>query len=255
MISFSKKGNNPFFVIHCLLKGFRFLLKPQLRRFLVIPILINFLLYAVAIGLAYFYMDEVLNYLLPSWLKALSWLSGVLIIIKALIFIVSLVIYFFTFTLLANLIASPFYDKLSEQTLKLLVENENTDEMLENYADPSWFENLKAEWQHIRYLLLWLIFLVIFSMIPIINIIAPVLWVLWGAWGMGLEYLAYPLANRGVLFTEQKKLAKTVRFGILTFGSITVFGLTIPFINILVSPVAVIAITIYTHGIRQKKVS
>ncbi|MCK5926099.1 MAG: EI24 domain-containing protein, partial [Methylococcales bacterium] len=80
---------------------------------------------------------------------------------------------------------------------------------------------------------------------------APILWILWGAWGMGLEYLAYPLANRGLLFSEQKKLAKTVRFGMLTFGSITILGLTIPFINILVSPIAVIAITIYTHGIRQ----
>ncbi|MCK5872209.1 MAG: sulfate transporter CysZ [Methylococcales bacterium] len=254
-MSFSQKGNNPFFVISCLLKGLGFLLKPQLRKFLVIPILINFLLYGIAIGLAYFYMDGILDALLPQWLKSIAWLSGILILIKGLIFIVSLVIYFFTFTLLANLIASPFYDKLSEHTLKLLIENNNTGEMLENYADPSWIENLKAEWQHIRYLLCWLIFLVIFSMIPVINIIAPILWVLWGAWGIGLEYLAYPLANRGLLFSEQKNLAKTVRFGILTFGSITVLGLTIPFINILVSPVAVIAITIYTHGIRQKKVS
>ena len=257
MITFTKKGNNPFYAIGCLLKSFRFLAKPQLRKFLLIPIFINLLLYSLALGLAFLYMDDILNYLLPNWIKAISWLVGLLVIIKLLIFISSLIIYFFLFTLIANLIASPFYDKLSERTLELLIEIETPEgdepKMPEKFPDKTWKQNLQAEWLRIRYLLLWTISLLIFSIIPVVNLIAPVLWAFFGAWGMALEYLAYPLDNRGLLFPEQKKLVQSVRFGALTFGSISLIGLTIPFFNILISPVAVIGATIYTHGIEKKK--
>ena len=237
----------------CLLKGMRFLIKPQLRKFLLIPLLINVLLYGIALGLAYLYIDDLLNYLLPSWLKVISWLSWVFMAIKGLIFIVSLMVCFFTFTLLANFIASPFYDKLSEKTLDFLRAETNDSRTLENYPDLRWMESLKDEWKRIRYLLIWLVILLIFSMIPVVNLIAPIFWGIWGAWGIGLDYLSYPLSNRGLLFVKQKQLAKTTRLGILTFGGITVLGLTIPFVNILISPIAVIAITIYTHGISQQK--
>jgi CysZ protein len=257
VIKFTKKGNNPFYAMGCLLKGFRFLAKAQLRKFLLIPIFVNLLLYSLALGLAFFYMDDILNYLLPNWIKAISWLAGLLIVIKVLIFICSLIIYFFVFTLIANLIASPFYDKLSERTLELLIENETPEgkkpKMPKKLPEGTWVQNLQGEWLRIRYLLLWTISLLIFSIIPVVNLIAPILWAFFGAWGMALEYLAYPLDNRGLLFPEQKKLVQSVRFGALTFGGISLIGLTIPFFNILISPVAVIGATIYTHGIEHKK--
>jgi CysZ protein len=253
MILFSQKGNNPFYVTGCLLKGSRFLMKAELRKFLLIPLLINLLLYSSALVLAYFYVDDVLNYLLPSWLKGLAWLSGILIVIKGVIFVVSLVLYFFIFTLLANLIASPFYAKLSENTVILLRKEQNNPSALEDLPNPTWRESLHDEWKKIRYLLLWVILLLVLSVIPVVNLIAPFLWGLWGAWGIGLEYLSYPLGNQGLLFSKQKKLAKSVRFGLLTFGGVTLLGLSVPFINILVSPIAVIAITIYTEGISQQR--
>ena len=55
--------------------------------------------------------------------------------------------------------------------------------------------------------------------------IAPFLWALFGAWGMALEYMAYPLENAGVLFSEQKQLAKSIRLGALSFGGVAAMGL------------------------------
>ena len=257
MITFTKKGNNPFYAIGCLLKGFQFLAKAQLRKFLLIPILINLLLYSLALGLAFFYMDDLIGYLLPDWIESISWLSWLSTLLGGLLFVCILMVSFFTFTILANIIASPFYDKLSERTLELLIEKETpegkTPKMPKKFPDKTWKQNLQAEWLRIRYLLLWTISLLIFSIIPVVNLIAPVLWAFFGAWGMALEYLAYPLDNRGLLFPEQKKLVQSVRFGALTFGGISLIGLTIPFFNILISPVAVIGATIYTHGIEHKK--
>jgi CysZ protein len=88
------------------------------------------------------------------------------------------------------------------------------------------------------------------SVIPGINVLAPFLWALFGAWGMALEYLAYPLENQGVLFSEQKELVKSVRLGALSFGGLAVLGLTIPVLNIIVAPAAVIGATLYLHEIK-----
>ena len=62
--------------------------------------------------------------------------------------------------------------------------------------------------------------------------------------------MAYPLENEGVLFDEQKQLAKSVRLGALSFGGVVV-GLTIPVLNIIVAPAAVIGATIYLNEIKQ----
>lgn len=68
---------------------------------------------------------------------------------------------------------------------------------------------------------------------------------------MALEYMAYPLENEGLLFSEQKQLLKSMRLGALSFGGIAVLGLTIPLLNIIVAPAAVIGATVYMNRIRQ----
>ena len=57
---------------------------------------------------------------------------------------------------------------------------------------------------------------------------------------MVLEYMAYPLENEGLLFSEQKQLLKSVRLGAISFGGLAVLGLTIPVLNLIVAPAAVI---------------
>jgi CysZ protein len=75
---------------------------------------------------------------------------------------------------------------------------------------------------------------------------------LFGAWGMALEYMAYPLENAGVLFSEQKKMVSSIRLGALSFGGVAALGLTIPVLNIIVAPAAVIGATIYFNEVRKR---
>ncbi|MGZ8137350.1 MAG: EI24 domain-containing protein, partial [Methylococcaceae bacterium] len=89
------------------------------------------------------------------------------------------------------------------------------------------------------------------SIIPGLNVIAPFVWALFGAWGMALEYMAYPLENEGLLFSEQKQLLKSVRLGALSFGGLAAMGLTIPVLNIIVGPAAVIGATIYFDEMKK----
>ena len=237
---FDKKGNNPALAVGYLFKGLKLLTSPQLRTFILIPILINVVLYSAALLLGYYYISDVINQFIPAWLQWLSW------ILWPLFFISFFIAGFFTFTVLANLLAAPFYGKLSAKTLALITGQTGAS------AEQPLAKVMFAEVKRAGYLLSRALPLVIVSFIPGINVIAPFLWALFGAWGMALEYMAYPLENAGVLFSEQKKMVRSIRLGALSFGGVAALGLTIPVLNIIVAPAAVIGATIYFNEVKKE---
>jgi CysZ protein len=109
---------------------------------------------------------------------------------------------------------------------------------------------MAAEFRRAGYLFTRALPLIVLFVIPGINIIAPFLWALFGAWAMALEFMAYPLENEGVLFSEQKQLAKDMRLGALSFGGVVMVGLTLPLLNLVVAPAAVIGATLYVNDIK-----
>ncbi len=238
-MQFDKKGNNPVLAVGFLFKGLQLLSSPELRKFIIIPMLINVVLYSAALTLGYFYISDLIDQFIPSWLHWLSW------ILWPLFFISFFIGGFFTFTVLANLLAAPFYGKLSAKTLAMITGSSVAT------AEQPLPKVLVAETKRIGYLATRALPLLILSIIPGINVLAPLLWALFGAWGMALEYLAYPLENQGVLFSEQKELVKSVRLGALSFGGLAVLGLTIPVLNIIVAPAAVIGATLYFNEIKR----
>ncbi len=236
---FDKRGNNPILAVGFLFKGLKLLARPELRKFIIIPMLINVVLYSVALSLGYFYISDLIDQFIPGWLQWLSW------VLWPLFFISFFIGGFFTFTVVANLLAAPFYGKLSAKTLAMV-----SDQAFATAEQPL-PKVLLAETKRIGYLGSRALPLLILSIIPGLNVIAPFLWALFGAWGMALEYLAYPLENQGVLFSEQKALVKSVRLGALSFGGLAVLGLTVPVLNIIVAPAAVIGATLYFHEIKR----
>ena len=54
-----------------------------------------------------------------------------------------------------------------------------------------------------------------------------------------------------MLFAEQKRLLKSVRLGALNFGGVTLSGLTLPLLNVIVAPAAVIGATIYFNEVKD----
>ena len=235
----NKKGNNPALAVGYFFRGLGLLASPQLRAFLIIPVLINLVLYSVMLTLGYFYVDSLIEQFIPGWLQWLSW------ILWPLFFISFFIVGFFTFTILANLIAAPFYGKLAAKTLAIVTGKNGA------VAEQPLAKVMAAEVKRFGYLVARALPLLLLSIIPGINVIAPFLWALFGAWGMALEYMAYPLENEGVLFSEQKQLAKEMRLGTLSFGGLTMAGLTLPLFNIVVAPAAVIGATIYLHDVKQ----
>lgn len=237
MINLTQKANNPAYAIDCLLKGLKLLFSPQLRKFIIIPILINLVLYGIAFMLGYVYLADLILHFIPSWLSWLEWL------IWPLFFISFSIAGFFTFTLVANLMASPFYSRLSVKTLAL-ISNQTEQSEEQPVSHVIWAETKRMSYLLSRSLPLLLLFI-----IPGLNLMAPFVWVLFGAWGMGLEFMAYPLEARGILFPQQKEMAKNRRLAMLSFGGIVLVGLTLPFLNLIIAPAAVIGATIYIYEI------
>jgi len=240
MINLKEKSTSPVHAVNCLLKGLKLLAKAELRKYLLIPVLINVVLYSIAISLGYVYIADLITEFIPSWLSWLEWL------IWPLFFISFSIIGFFTFTILANLIAAPFYSQLSIKTLELISGEKST------AAEQKVSQVLWAELGRMGYLVSRMIPLSILFIIPGINLIAPFLWALFGAWGIGLEFMAYPLENKGLLFAQQKEQAKTRRLSVLSFGGLTVLGLSIPVLNIVVAPAAVIGATVYFYSLNEE---
>jgi CysZ protein len=234
-VIFDKKGNNPMLAAGYLFQGFKLLGNPGLRQYILIPILINLVLYSAGLLLGYYFVDELINQFIPGWLQWLRWL------LWPLFFISFFIIGFFTFTLLANLLASPFYGRLSAKTLAII-----TGQTIAIAEQPV-SNVMLAELNRAAYFAIRALPLLLLSVIPGINVLAPFLWAIFGAWGMVLEYMAYPLENKGLLFSEQKQLIKSIRTGALSFGGLAAAGLSIPLLNIIVAPAAVIGATIYLH--------
>jgi CysZ protein len=85
--------------------------------------------------------------------------------------------------------------------------------------------------------------LLLLFFVPLLNLLAPPAWLLFGAWMLAMEYLDYPLGNRGLLFSEVRARATEQRSLTLGFG-IGVLCLTlIPLLNFVAIPSAVAGAT------------
>lgn len=224
------------------LSGFSLIFKSGIRRYVIIPLIINTGLFATAIYILSQQMDIWLQKLLPGWLSWLEWL------IWPLFAVTILLIVFFTFTLIANLISAPFNSYLSAS-----VELKLTGSKPENMVnEPVWKTVVRTVGAEIRktvYFLLWLIPLALLTIIPVINVAAPFAWFLFAAWSFSIEYMDSPLGNRGMLFEEIRAYSRKNRMRSLGLGTGVFVMTSIPVLNFLAMPVAVCAATKMTTRI------
>ena len=218
------------------ISGFGLLFRPGIKRFVIIPFIINLTLFSLATKLLSDQLDSWLEKLLPSWLGWLEWL------IWPLFAIAMFLIVFYTFTVIANLISAPFNSILSARIEAMLTGKTPIDINSDGFIKLI-FRTTKSELQKILYAIKWFIPLIIITLIPAINIISPILWILFAAWFFALEYNDYPLANHGQYFEDIKSYNRKHRMRSLGLGS-AVFVLTsIPVVNFFAMPIAVAGAT------------
>lgn len=221
--------------------GLRTLRDPALRGFVLWPLLINVLLFAGIGYFAYYQFDHWLSSLmptLPDWLSFLHYVLWPLFVVCLLLMI------FFTFTLLANLVASPFNGLLAEK-VEVMARGEDhfpAFSMKELVAIVP--RTLARELQKMRYFLPRAIGLLILSFIPVVNLIAAPLWLIFGAWMMAVQYIDYPADNNKVSWNDMLTWIRQRRWSCLSFGGITYLLLLVPLLNLLIMPAAIVGATL-----------
>lgn len=221
-------------------KGIRMIFHPGLRRFVIIPLIINIVIFTAAILVGIDQFDTLLGWLMPE--KEAWWIEFARVILWILFSAMISLIVFFTFTLIANLLGAPFNGLLSER-----VELSLSGEIYEEQGGvrsllASVVPSLVSEVRKMAYFLIFAAVVLILSLL--IHVLSPLLWGIFTSWMFALEYIAYPMENHGMYFSRararvRKKLA--LSFG---FGMAIMFATMIPLVNFFVMPSAVAGATI-----------
>ena len=222
---------------HMFARGFKLIRKPGIRRYVIIPLLINIILFGGLIWFGYAQFSP-----LVEW--AMSWVPDFLEFLKWLIWLVitsmTAIIVFFTFTPIANIVAAPFNALMAEKIEEMMTGRDINSEMSFMTLVTS---SVSSQIRKLIYILLWSAGLLIFSLIPVVNFISPILWVVFGSWLLSLEYLDYPMGNHDLTFSSQKKLLASRRGLSLGFGGMVMILTSIPVVNFFVMPIAVAGAT------------
>lgn len=217
-------------------QGFHIIIQPGFRLFLLVPLIVNLVLFTVLIMWAYSLIDGWMATLLswmPEWLGFLEWLFW------AAYLVVIVMTLFYGFIAAANLIGAPFYGYLAELTEKHL-SGKSIDE-------PFYWKALLAmvprtvlrEVQKILYYLPRVIGLFLLGLIPGVNLFVAFIWIIFSGWMMAIQYIDYPADNNQLSFREMRQYLSKYRFTSLGFGLLA-FGLTLlPVLNFLALPAAV----------------
>lgn len=231
---------NPFTGMAYFFQGLKLIIRPGLRRYVAIPLAINVTLFGALIWFGAGQFEQLMNRLmpeLPDWLQWSEWLLWVVFAVATLL------ILFFTFSLLANIIAAPFNGLLAEA-----VELHLTGQALDSGG--GWQKMLRElvptlidELRKLLYLALWSLPFLLLFLIPVINLIAPFTWLAFSAWMLTVEYADYPMGNHGLRSDEQKQRLGEKRLLAMGFGGTVSVATMIPVFNFLVMPAAVAGAT------------
>tara|TARA_R110000868_G_scaffold410505_4_gene698846 strand:- start:88563 stop:89285 length:723 start_codon:yes stop_codon:yes gene_type:complete len=233
MIQSSTSGMQYFF------RGMSMLTHPKLRNYVIIPLLINIVLFAALSWVGYHYFSQFVHWMdsfIPHWLQWLSWILWILFAIA------DLVIMAYTFTLIANIIAAPFNSSLSERVQELITGEKKSASALSQVKDIPRSVGRAGLW--LLYYIPRAIFFAILFLIPGVNAAAPFTWFAFNAWVMSVQYMDYPMDNNGHSFKHMRELLSQQRGTNLGFGSGVLLITMIPIINFVAMPAAVIGATL-----------
>jgi CysZ protein len=217
--------------------------KPQLLKYLIIPFLINLLVFTITVYFGLDLFQGMFEIYAPSteiWygiiLYYLAWTIALLL---------TTVVVFFSFTVFGNLIASPFNELLSERTEALIVG-----------AQPGECFSLRRFWKDsksaiiveikkITVFVICMLLLFGINFIPgigslIYAVLAPALTLFF----LVVEYMAFVLMRKQLSFTAQRRYIFKRPVLMIGFACGIFCLLAIPFVQFFCIPLAVVGATL-----------
>ncbi len=223
-------------------RGLGMLMQPGLKRYLLVPTLISALILAALLWIATVQFEVFMTWALPgedSWFYWIRWLLWPLFAVTFALLV------FYSFTTLANLIAAPFNSRLSEIVAHRLQNETAALPELPLLKDIG--RSIASELRKLSYYLLRAVPLLILMLFPLTSAIASLVWLLFTLWFLSIEYIAYPMENRQLLFADQKAEMRRRPLTAMSFGGGVFVLMLIPVLNLAVMPAAVVGATLLWH--------
>jgi CysZ protein len=244
--------NSIFSGLSYLGQGSSMLLKPGMKRFVLIPFAANcivFIILTLSLISHFSSLQDWFTGLFPSW----SWISYLVAFLTGLFIFFVLLIYGYSFTVLTNIIAAPFYGRLAEKLEESICGKSVPEESITSMI----LRTLRREMVKLFYFisrgLLVLIGLFMLSFIPLLNLFVPLIALLWGTWVMTLQYIDYPADNHQMPFSTLRERLKQQRMSSVGFGGVIMIASMIPVVNIFIMPIAVAGGTLFwINELRQQ---
>lgn len=228
-----------------LLAGAHMLLRPELRKYILIPLLVNVFIFIGLTALAVQNFDSFTNldWHLPAWLdfleKTLKWVAWFLLVV------VLLITYAYTFNILTTIIAAPFYGLLAQRTEELITGVALDDEPLLRMIPRTLAREIKKLVYFLSRGIFILLLMLLLGTIPLLNLAVPVVGILWSAWCMAIQYVDYAADNHQSQFRRLRKKLRRQKYSSVGFGGSVMGCSLIPIVNIVVMPAAVVGGTIF----------
>lgn len=234
---------------HFLLHGARLIFSRELRHFIVIPLVINILLFAAFIAFIAVYFSHYINDFTqsyPAWLMTLlGWLFWLIF------WMAGFLLTTFLFTVLTNIIGSPFYGLLAEKTERIFC-NPIT---LSHTSISFWkvfMRTLSREALKLLYFLPWLLLCLGLFLFPLTFPVAPFLWWIVLSWIAAIQYVDYAADNQHISLKTAIQHFKKSPLVVFGFGAAVTLCMTIPGANLIVPPAAVVGGTLLWHSLCTK---
>lgn len=230
-------------------EGLKLVLRPGLRLFVLLPLSINLVLFAALIyfaGHEFRLWVDALMPSLPHWLSFLNYLLWPLFVV-----LVGFMV-FFTFTMLANVVAAPFNGFLAEKVEVVVTGKDEFPPFSVGELIDMVPRTFARELRKLGYYLPRALALLVLSFIPVANIIAAPLWLLFGIWMMAIQYIDYPADNHKMSWQDMLAWLRKKRWQSLSFGGVVYLVLLIPLVNVLMMPAAVAGATLFWVRERER---
>jgi len=217
--------------------------KPGLLKYLAIPFAINLLVFTLSV---YFGLD-MFNGLLESYAPSSEVWYGVILYYLAwtVALLLTVVVVFFSFTVVGNLIASPFNELLSErcEELRLGSVSEQGFSLQRFWRDAK--HALLVEVKKLSVFMVGMLLLLAINLVPgfgsaVYAVLAPIFTLFF----LVVEYLAFVLMRKQLNFSEQRRYIFQHPLLMAGFGCGVFCLLAIPFLQFFCIPLAVTGATL-----------
>ncbi|MEO5365587.1 MAG: sulfate transporter CysZ [Magnetococcus sp. WYHC-3] len=225
-----------------LLKGIGMLVKPGLKRFVLAPLLLNVSLFSWITWYAFHRFQSFLDWLMgyvPTWLGFLE------VPLYLLFGLSAMMVVYFTFSMVANVLGAPFNSLLSEH-----VEKHLTGSLPQGSPGGMgpFFRRViplvMSELGKLVYFVAWSVPVLVLFLIPGAQPVAVVVWGLYSAWMLAVEYADVPMGNHGMSHKQVRARLAGNRVASFSFGGAVLVLTSIPGLNLIAMPAAVAGATV-----------